>query len=49
LIAVVAPLFERLGLAGVPFFGNMIGGNALQIGLREGLLRYRMLSFRRRV
>jgi SAM-dependent methyltransferase len=47
-IAIVAPLFERLGLSGVPFFGNMIGGNALQIGLREGFLRYRMLSFRRR-
>jgi len=46
-IAVAAPIFERLGLAGVPFFGNMIGGNALQIGLREGFVRYRMLTFRR--
>ena len=48
LIALGAPLFEGLRLARVPFFGNMIGGNALQIGLRDGFLRYRMLSFRKR-
>jgi SAM-dependent methyltransferase len=48
LIALVSPLFERLGLARVPFFGNMIGGNALQIGLSDGFLRYRMLVFRKR-
>jgi cyclopropane fatty-acyl-phospholipid synthase-like methyltransferase len=48
LIALGAPLFEALGLVAVPLFGNMIGGNALQIGLRDGFLRYRMMTFRRR-
>ena len=38
-------LFAIFSIAG--FFGNMIGGNALQIGLREGFLSYRMLSFRK--
>ena len=31
----------------VPVFGNMIGGNALQNGIREGVLTYRLLRFRR--
>jgi len=44
-IRVVAPALERLGLSGVPFFGNMVGGNALQEGLRHGVLAYRMLVF----
>lgn len=48
LIGAVAPLLERLGLVGVPFFGNMIGGNALQQGLGRGVLAYRMLTFRPR-
>ncbi len=47
-IALLCPVFRRLGLARVPFFGNMIGGNALQTGLREGLFTYRFLVFRRR-
>lgn len=46
-IALLGPLFERLGLIGVPFFGNMIGGDALQTGLRTGLVEYRMLAFDR--
>ncbi len=46
-VALLAPWLERLGLVDVPFFGNMIGGNALQEGLREGFLRYRMLVFER--
>ena len=47
LVALVSPVADRLGLSGVPFFGNMIGGNALQIGLRDGYIRYRMLVFER--
>jgi len=47
LIASVSPLFEKLGLTGLPFFGNMVGGNALQIGLRDGFLRYRLVLLRR--
>ncbi len=46
-IALLAPLFRALGLAGVPFFGNMIGGDALQRGLRQGLVRYRMQVWRK--
>lgn len=44
-IRAVAPLFSLLGLVGVPFFGNMIGGNALQTGVRKGVFGYRMLTF----
>ena len=47
-IALLAPLFRRLGLTPIPFFGNMIGGSALQAGLREGLFTYRLLEFRKR-
>jgi len=47
MIARLSPWFERLGLVDIPFFANMIGGNALQAGLREGFLRYRMLTFER--
>jgi SAM-dependent methyltransferase len=46
-ISVFSPIFRFLGLIDVPFFGNMIGGNALQIGLREGFLQYRILVFRK--
>ncbi len=42
-IARLSPLFRRLNLIDVPFLGNMIGGNALQIGLRERFLRYHLL------
>jgi hypothetical protein len=38
---------ERLQLVGIPFFGNMIGGNALQMGLRGGYLKYHMLVLRK--
>jgi len=44
LIRLFAPLFARAGLVGVPFFGNMIGGNALQEGTRRGAFSYRMLT-----
>ncbi|MEX2047662.1 MAG: class I SAM-dependent methyltransferase [Chloroflexota bacterium] len=46
LSAAVSPLLERLGLARFPFCGNMIGGNALQVGLREGFLRHELLILR---
>jgi SAM-dependent methyltransferase len=46
LIRILAPSFSRLGLVDVPFFGNMIGGNALQEGLRSGVFSYRMLTLR---
>lgn len=46
-LGVVSPLLARLGLGRIPFYGNMIGGNALQIGLREGFLRYQMVVLRR--
>lgn len=46
-IGVVAPLLAGLGLAGIPLCGNLVGGNALQIGLREGFIRYTLVAFRR--
>lgn len=45
LVALVAPLADRCGLSPIPFFGNMIGGHALQVGLSEGFIRYRLLEF----
>jgi hypothetical protein len=47
LIAFMSPLFDKLGLTRLPFFGNMVGGNALQIGLRDGFLRYHLVLFRK--
>lgn len=48
LVAALSPLWARLGLTRFPFYGNMVGGNALQVGLREGFLRYQLLAFRMR-
>jgi cyclopropane fatty-acyl-phospholipid synthase-like methyltransferase len=47
LTAALSPLLVRLGLGRIPFCGNLIGGDALQIGLRDGYLRYRLLVFRK--
>ena len=47
LIGLLAPLFNGAGLVGIPFFGNMIGGNALQRGIRGGAIHYRMELFRK--
>lgn len=47
-IGALSPLMARLGLGRIPFYGNMIGGNALQIGLRQGFIRYEFLVLRRR-
>lgn len=46
-LALVAPALERLGLVTTPLFANMIGGNALREGLREGTMEYRMLVLER--
>jgi SAM-dependent methyltransferase len=35
------------GLRSMPFFGNLLGGHALQVGLREGIFEYRLLVFRK--
>ena len=45
-VAGLGPLCGRLGLGGLPVFANMIGGSALQRGIRLGALTYRMLVFR---
>jgi SAM-dependent methyltransferase len=51
LVAAVAPALTALdaafALGRMPFFGNLIGGHAVQVGLREGILEYRLLVFRR--
>ncbi|MEX0935557.1 MAG: class I SAM-dependent methyltransferase [Gemmatimonadota bacterium] len=44
-IARLSPIFVALGLIRHPFFANMIGGNALQVGLVNGFIEYRMLVF----
>jgi hypothetical protein len=46
LIAWVSPVARALGLTVLPFFGNLVGGNALQCGVRAGLVTYRLLVFR---
>ncbi|MEQ1855146.1 MAG: methyltransferase domain-containing protein [Longimicrobiales bacterium] len=47
LTAAVSPLLSRLGLARMPFYGNMIGGSALQVGLGEGFIRYQLMVLSR--
>jgi SAM-dependent methyltransferase len=46
LVAVLGPSLS-VELARFPFLGNLIGGHALQVGLREGFLQYRLLVFRK--
>jgi cyclopropane fatty-acyl-phospholipid synthase-like methyltransferase len=49
--AVVTPALVGLdatfAISRMPFFGNLIGGHAVQAGLREGILEYRLLVFRK--
>jgi SAM-dependent methyltransferase len=45
-VAALAPSLTGLDLARFPIFGNMIGGHALQVGLRDGFIHYRLLVFR---
>jgi cyclopropane fatty-acyl-phospholipid synthase-like methyltransferase len=44
----IAPPLDWLGLAGVPRFANMIGGNALTVCHRRGVMRYMMIVMRSR-
>jgi cyclopropane fatty-acyl-phospholipid synthase-like methyltransferase len=41
------PMLVRFDFVRIPFFGNLVGGHALQAGLREGWLQYRLLIFRK--
>lgn len=41
----LAPLADLAGLGRWPLWSNMIGGNALTLGYRRGLLRYRLMVF----
>lgn len=45
-LRLAGPVADRLGLAGVPLFGNMIGGNALTESYRAGVMRYTLLVLR---
>ncbi|MFU8898464.1 MAG: glucans biosynthesis glucosyltransferase MdoH [Roseinatronobacter sp.] len=47
-LRVVGPAADRLGLAQMPLFGNMIGGNALTEGYRAGVMRYTLMVLQRR-
>ncbi len=44
----IAPPLDWLGLAGIPRFANMIGGNALTICHRRGVMRYMMIVMQSR-
>lgn len=46
-IGVVGPVAHRLGLHSRPFFGNLIGGNALRSALKKGNLRYGAVLLRK--
>ncbi|MGY6548129.1 MAG: glucans biosynthesis glucosyltransferase MdoH [Roseinatronobacter sp.] len=46
-LRLAGPLADALGLAQLPLFGNMIGGNALTESYRAGTMRYRALVLRR--
>lgn len=45
-LRLAGPVADWLGLAGVPLFGNMIGGNALTESYRTGVMRYTFLVLR---
>jgi hypothetical protein len=47
LLRPIGPLAARLRLESVPLFANMIGGNALTCAYRAGIMRYRLLAFRK--
>jgi len=44
LVALVSPVVRLLGLARRPFWANVVGGHALNRAIREGWIRYRMLT-----
>ena len=45
-LRLAGPVANRAGLAHVPLFGNMIGGNALTQSYRDGLMRYTLMVLR---
>ena len=45
----LAPLADALGGNRWPFFANMIGGNALTVAYRRGIMLYRLMMFARQV
>ena len=45
----IAPPLDWLGLASIPRFANMIGGNALTVCHRRGVMRYMMVVMQRRL
>ncbi len=47
LVALVSPMVRVLGLARRPFWANVVGGHALNRAIREGWIRYRMLTLAR--
>jgi SAM-dependent methyltransferase len=47
MIALLVPAFRVMDLVEIPFFGNMIGGNALRVGLERGFLSYRLHAWTR--
>jgi cyclopropane fatty-acyl-phospholipid synthase-like methyltransferase len=47
LTAAVGPLLSGLHLERYPFCGNLSGGHALQVGMREGFLRYKVVVLRK--
>ena len=47
IIRILVPLFRGAGLGKEPFFGNMMGGDALQRGIQGGGIHYRMEVFRK--
>jgi cyclopropane fatty-acyl-phospholipid synthase-like methyltransferase len=46
-LRVAGPVADRLGLAQLPVFGNMIGGNALTESYRAGMMRYTCVVLRK--
>jgi len=44
LVALVSPVVRLLGLARRPFWANVVGGHALSRAIREGWIRYHMLT-----
>jgi SAM-dependent methyltransferase len=46
-LRVAGPVADRLGLAPIPFFANVIGGNALTESYRRGIMRYTMVALRK--
>ncbi len=46
-LRLLGPLADRAGLAHLPRFANMIGGNALNACYRPGLMSYRLHAFAR--